>query len=117
MFCDSKYVPRAATTGGANEVRRTELTFAMERREKEEEIWLSRTNSRLGMKPDSGGETVDSTEVFACSIVASETECDECDDSEGGGTRARGRLTGGAALYTSVDGLPGRPLTAPSGYL
>lgn len=42
----------------------------MERREKEDEIWLSRTNSRLGWNPDSGGETVESTEEFDCSIAA-----------------------------------------------
>ena len=49
---------------------RTEPLPATESKAKEEMTWLSRTNSRRGEKPESGGETVRTDEFgFSCSIA------------------------------------------------
>lgn len=66
---EMKHIRRALMISLRKDVSRTEPAPAMESKANEEITWLSRTNSRRGENPDSGGETV-RTEAFgfACSI-------------------------------------------------
>ena len=63
-----KAVFKAVTVSLEKEDNRTKPEPAIDKRAKEETMWFSRMNSGLGVKPDSGGETVESLDVFGCCI-------------------------------------------------